>query len=79
MHEKDKAEKTENQRRENQTTGRNAATAFFLAHTSAYPLYNKGEVVERRLPIDFIAAFVPLCSSTLISHESNDISCCGIL
>jgi len=47
MHEKDKAEETENQHRGNQTTGRSAATAFFLAHASSYPLFGQGEVARR--------------------------------
>src|SRR5438552_13034095 len=48
-YEKDNAPETEQARRENQTAGRNAATAFFLASTASYPLYGKGEVGKYKL------------------------------
>src|SRR5947209_420095 len=43
-YEKDSAPEAEQARRENQTAGRSAATAFCLAHAAAYPLHGKGEV-----------------------------------
>jgi hypothetical protein len=52
--EKDNAPETENSRRENQTAGGNAATAFFLASTVANLLYGKGAVGKYKRNRDLV-------------------------
>jgi len=48
-YEKNNTPKKEQARRESQTTGRNAATAFFLAYAASYPLHGKGKVGKYKL------------------------------